>query len=249
MNAQLRRHAAVGAIAAVAALGIGGSSASASTITQSANVRPCVNTASPSCNAIGTFGAGTPVGMVCWIDGSWTTGAYGSNRWFLVRRSDGYEGFVHSSLVGGQTTVPSCSTQERVKAGLEAIKRVGQVTASSSDAALFASSDWAPGPYGEWSGDCKKLVYVAHYRAGKQLVGGDAWATFSYYWNRTSAKGGGYPRYGSLVGFKTYMPYGHIAVAVGGSRIVSTRGTDGQRLSNALLSTSSLPSYAGWVLP
>ena len=78
-------------------------------------------------------------------------------------------GLVHSSLVGAQTATPTCSAVPRVMAGLHALNLVGQVTANSSDAALFR--DWAPGPYGEWSGDCKKLASTAWYRAtGAPLV-------------------------------------------------------------------------------
>ena len=47
------------------------------------------------------------------------------------------------------------------------------------------------------------------------------------------------------MGFNTYLPYGHIAVAVGGNRIASTRGVDGNRLANAIQTTSSYSSYAG----
>ena len=107
---------------------------------------------------------------------------------------------MHSSQVGGQELAPRaphCGSVPRVKAGLEAIARIGQVYANSSDAALF--TDWAPGPYGEWSGDCKKLVNVAWYRAtGVKLVSGNAKPTFDYYWARRSYKGGGNPAYGSL---------------------------------------------------
>lgn len=217
-------------------------------ITQTANVRSCVDTANPNCGAFATLPAGTQVSMTCWIDGSWATGAYRSNRWFLVLRpSDGFEGFVHSSLVGSQVSSPACSTITRVKAGLQAIARVGQVYANSSDAALY--TDWAPGPYGEWSGDCKKLAGVAYYRAGLSLRTGNAKPTFDYYYANRSLRGTGLPRYGSLVGFNIVLPYGHIAVAVGGNRIASTRGMDGARLSNAIQTTRSYNNYAGWVVP
>ena len=224
------------------------SSAAASTITSSAPVRPCVNTANRYCGAITTFGSGTSVAMQCWIDGSSVTEAYSSNRWFLVRRGDGYEAFAHSSRVGSQTSTPHCGNVLRVKAGLEAIKRMGQVTASASDAALF--TDWAPGPYGEWSGDCKKLVWTAYYRAGLSLARGNAKPTFDYYWANRSTRGtGSLPRYGALVGFNIVLPYGHIAVAVGGNRIATTRGTDGQGLTNEIQTISTYSNYAGWVLP
>ncbi len=200
-------------------------------LTQDANVRSCTNTAHANCAPYARISARTPVSMVCWRDESWATGAYSSNRWFLVRRaSDGLEGFVHSSVVGSRTSTPNCGSVPRVKAGLEAIGRIGQVFANSSDVALF--TDWAPGPYDEWSGDCKKLVNVAWYRAtGTKLVSGNAKPTFDYYWARRSYKGGGNLAYGSLVGFNVYAPYGHIAVAVGGNRIATTRGVDNQRLT------------------
>ena len=243
-----------GVAATVGASGLVGLSAApvdavGPTITQTAGVRSCVDTSNGNCSPFGSFGAGTPVTMVCWIDGSWATEAYSSNRWFLVRRSDRFEAFVHSSRVGSQVSTPNCGSVTRVKAGLEAIKRLGQVYASSSDASLFSASSWSPGPYGEWSGDCKKLAYVAYYRAGLTLVGGNAKPTFDYYWANRSSKGGGLPLYGSLVGWDIIRPYGHIAVAVGGDRVATTRGLDGDKLTNAIRTTSSFSNYLGWVVP
>ena len=81
---------------------------------------------------------------------------------------------------------------------------MGQAIANSSDAALF--TDWAPGPYGEWSGDCKKLVSTAYRRAGLTLVSGNAKPTFDYYWANRSLRGTGLPRYGALVGFTSRLP-------------------------------------------
>ncbi len=216
-------------------------------ITSDASLRSCVTTSNGYCAPFATFPKGTPVTMVCWIDGSSATGAYTSNRWFLVRRGDGYEGFVHSSLVGSQASSPSCNTIVRVKAGLQAIQRLGQITANATDAARF--TDWAPGPYGEWSGDCKKLVSVAYRDAGLPLIGGNAKPTFDTYYASRSQRGGGLPRYGALVGFNTYLPYGHIAVAIGGNRIATTNGTDGQKQANSIRTTSSFAGYAGWVVP
>lgn len=223
--------------------------AASPSITSSANVRSCVNTSSTYCAPFGTFAGGTPVTQVCWIDGSWATGEYASNRWFLVRRSDRFEAFVHSSMVRNQVSTPNCGSVQRVKAGLEAIKRMGQTYASSSDASLFSASSWSPGPYGEWSGDCKKLAYVAYYRAGLTLVSGNAKPTFDYYWARRSSKGGGYPLYGALVGWDIVRPYGHIAVAVGGNRVATTRGMDHDARANAILTTGSFSNYLGWVVP
>ena len=243
--------ASLTALAATAGALVAPSAASAATptITQAASVRSCTNLGNINCQSFTTVAAGTQLTMVCWRDESWATGAYSSNRWFLVRRNyDGLEGFVHSSLVRSQTATPNCSAVPRVMAGLHALNRVGQVTANSADAALFR--DWAPGPYGEWSGDCKKLVSTAWYRAtGAPLVSVNAKPELRLLLGAALPEGLRYPRSGSLVGFNTYLPYGHIAVAVGGNRIASTRGVDGNRLANAIQTTSSYPSYAGWVVP
>lgn len=217
-------------------------------ITEATNVRSCTNLGNGVCGPFTVFGGGTGVTMVCWRDELWATGAYRSNRWFLVHRiGDGLEGFVHSSLVAGQVGTPNCDSVPRVRAGLAAIARVGQVSASPTDAARF--TDWAPGEYGEWSGDCKKLVSVAWRDAGVPLIGGNAKPTFDTYWANRAWRGGGNPAYGALVGWNTALPYGHIGVAIGGTRVVATRGWDNQRLPVSVTSTGSYPGYAGWVVP
>jgi hypothetical protein len=51
---------------------------------------------------------GTPVRMLCWADWGWVhppNSDYSSNRWFKI---DAYFGYVHSSLVENQTSVPHC---------------------------------------------------------------------------------------------------------------------------------------------
>jgi hypothetical protein len=197
--------------------------------------------------------------MRCWYNGREETGAYKSDRWFLVRRSaDGFEGFVHSSNipVNQQITVSWCGNSLRVRAGMQAMKRMGQDCASSADTAWFTARDWkvfcdAGKKRGEWSGDCKKLVWVAYKGAGLALVSGDAQPTFNHYWARTKARGNGssYPRYGALVGYSYPAGIGHIAVAVGGKWMASTRGMDGDRQPNVVRRTSDVSGYLGWVNP
>lgn len=136
-----------------------------------------------------------------------------------------------------------------MKAGLQALARVGQVYPSSTDAnSLGYAGDW--GPYGDRSGDCKKLAGIAYYRAGLTLVRGNAKPTFDHYYaNRTNRGTGLRPPYGALVGFNVALPYGHIAVAVGGNRVASTVGSESARRANAVQTTSSYSNYAGWVVP
>lgn len=69
-------------------------------------MRSCPNT---GCSGIEYLGNGTPVMMFCWVDAQWATGNYSSNRWFLVGPAyDNHSGYVHSSLVANQTSVPDC---------------------------------------------------------------------------------------------------------------------------------------------
>ena len=70
-----------------------------------ANVRTCPNT---GCFSKTYLRNGTPVTMVCWVDSQWVhppNSDYSSNRWFKI---GGYVGYVHSSLVENQTSVPRC---------------------------------------------------------------------------------------------------------------------------------------------
>lgn len=182
-------------------------------ITQDANVRSCTNTANANCAPFARISARTAGEL--WSAGATSPGPPGPTprtAGFLVRRaSDGFEGFVHSSQVGGQELAPRaphCGSVPRVKAGLGRSPESARCMPTPSDAALF--TDWAPGPYGEWSGDCKKLVNVAWYRAtGVKLVSGNAKPTFDYYWARRSYKGWRQPGLRQPGGLQRLCPYGH----------------------------------------
>lgn len=93
----------------------------ASTIVPGNNVRACASTADP-CQVLTTT---TSTGrMQCWRDGGWANGRYNSNRWFLMELSNGQEGFVHSSFVTNQTSVPNCNALPRVLAADFALDQV-----------------------------------------------------------------------------------------------------------------------------
>jgi hypothetical protein len=262
-RARTCRDLTVAVTVGAVAVGLAAQPAAASKLSRNSTVRACVDKGNVYCDSahrIGTFASGTVVSMRCWYDGREETGAYKSVRWFLVRRSsDSFEGFIHSSNIPKtqQTAVGWCGNSLRVKAGMQAMRRMGQACASPADTALFTAADWGvfcdpkQQTQGEWSGDCKKLVWVAYKRAGYTLVDGDAAPTFNYYWKQTAAKGNGtsYPRYGALVGYSYPAPFGHIAVAVGGKSMASTRGVDTNKLPNEVRSTSSVPNYLGWVNP
>ncbi|MBT3078360.1 MULTISPECIES: hypothetical protein [Streptomyces] len=102
---------ATAGLAATALLGgAGGAEAAGSYISSNsggANVRSCSSTA---CSSYGYLGNGAGVTMQCWRDDQWVyppSSNYASNRWFRVASSVG-TGWVHSSLVGGQTSVGRC---------------------------------------------------------------------------------------------------------------------------------------------
>ncbi len=200
--------------------------------------------------------SGTSVSMQCWYEGrSAAAKIRGSNRWFLVRRSDGYEAFVHSSRVDARTGVGWCGDLSRVKAGLLALSRLGKTNAQQTgDDGYFTASDWASGPYGEWSGDCGKFAWLAYERAGNHLTLDDAWPMFSNYYSAGYSERGRneLPPYGALVGWQSDP--GHIAVAVGGPNVATTQGWNGDGMwiaRRSLADSTSFggPNYYGWVVP
>ena len=69
-------------------------------------MRTCPNT---GCSGITYLGNGKDVMVFCWTDAQWATGNYSSNRWFYVNPSyDNRNGYVHSSLIANQPSVPRC---------------------------------------------------------------------------------------------------------------------------------------------
>jgi hypothetical protein len=74
-----------------------------------ANMRTCPNT---GCGSVAYLGNGTAVIMDCWVDAQSVSppqSNYTSARWFHVSlHYDNRNGYVHSSLVTKQTSVPHC---------------------------------------------------------------------------------------------------------------------------------------------
>ncbi len=220
------------------------SQAREATVTGGVNLRPCVDLGRSVCSPVGTTGSTASATMRCWRDGSTATGAYTSNRWFLMLLADSREGFVHSSYVRNQNGVPNCNTLPYVRAADYALGLVGQVYAASSLASRY--TDWAPGPYAEWSGDCAKLTHASWvYGAGASYANGNAIVQYRYYRDRGMIYGG-LPRFGEPVFYNIAAPYGHTAIYVGGTTIVSTQGMDGSRLPVVRRDINSFGNYLGW---
>ena len=231
-------------------------------VTRTLPVRFCVNTAIAGCatslsdgtapkpNPLPSVSTYEPVSMVCWQDGSNFTGPYTTNRWFWIKSQSGKVGFISASVVpvNRQTKVPACSTNKSIVAVETAVERYGQRTASSADRALFANSEWAPGPVGEWSGDCVKLPYVAWHAAGVPILKNNALANYNYYHGKGLVKGGT-PPVGAVVWFNIDRPLGHEAIYVGDGLTASTLGVDGNNKPNVVKPYTSWGSYLGWWLP
>lgn len=224
--------------------------ASAASVSTGVNIRPCVDLSRSVCASVGTTGSTTVKAIRCYRDGSWATGAYASNRWFLVYLGDGREGYVHSSFVAGQYATPACTTLAYVRAADKALSYIDQVPDAAYAPADIATryTDWAPGPYAEWSGDCAKLTHSAYrYGAGVTFATGNAIDQYNSY--RTAGKIlGGIPRYGAPVYYNIAAPYGHTAIYVGGTTIVTTQGFDNNRQPVIRKGLYDYANYLGWAV-
>jgi uncharacterized protein YraI len=99
--------AAAAAIVAVAASPAQAASSYIGSNSGGANVRTCP---SMGCSSLGFLGNNTGVTMLCWVDYQWVyppNSDYASNRWFFSSTPVGV-GYIHSSLVEGQTVVGHC---------------------------------------------------------------------------------------------------------------------------------------------
>lgn len=204
------------------------------------DLRSCPDRSNGWCAGVRTVPRHTTVRPLCTMTAD-------RRRWLLIGLDDGTEGFAEAGDLRGAISATDCRTVPRVMAGLAAIDRIGESIARDTDARLFG--DWGA-VYGEWSGDCKKLASASYRAAGVTLVGGNAKPAFDFYrstspWTGTSRT----PPYGALVGYDVAMPYGHIAVAVGGERIVTTFGPEGSRTPNQVNTTWIYGNYRGWAVP
>jgi len=190
--------------------------------------------------------------MVCWQDGSNFTGPYTTNRWFWVKSQSGKVGFISASVVpvNRQTKVPACSTSKSIVAVENAVERYGQIMASAADLALFAKSEWSPGPVGEWSGDCVKLPYVAWHAAGVTIQKNDAITNYDYYHSRhlVTPPSAAAPPVGAVVWYNVTSD-GHEAIYIGDGLVASTQGVDWNHKPNIVKPYKSWSSYLGWWLP
>lgn len=208
----------------------------------------CTTTSLPGCGSQGSIAAGTAVTMHCWIDDSWATGTYRSNRWFYVSTSTGIRNFVHSSRVSAQVSVPHCGTHRGISAARWASMQIGETRPSNA-----AEQAGNPG-MDRWSGWCYVLAWDAHAlsHGARPLNGyGSAKSTFYAYRNLGRVNPNLSPsaiNIGSIV-FWTTGTYGHAAIYVGQGMVATTQGSGTSLPPNTRLPMSYFGTPAGWVAP
>lgn len=200
-----------------------------------------------------TIGAGTPVQMVCWLDGDQAIGEYRTNRWFWVRTSSGQEGYLSASVVRNQTSVPWC-TSKGFKAAEAALKTYGQIWADQEVRDMFTAAgiSWKPGPAGEWSGDCPKAPYLGWKKgAGVSIKADDAIKNYYAYKAAGMVRSGAAPRGAVVFWDKTPRNvYGHTAISLGNGYVLTTQGMDwGNRPNTVTRLVDVSGTYLGWVMP
>ena len=189
-----------------------------------------------------TVSANSSVTMVCWEKDA------KSQMWFWINAANG-SGYVYSSYVQRQTTTPYCPNNLEFAAAEAAIARVnGSAYASTADQALFAPSEWSPGPVGEWSGDCPKLPYVAWHAAGVTIPKQNAITNYNTWVSQRGALPKSTPPRGAVV-FYNITQWGHTAIALGDGFLATTQGLDKGYLPNAIKSYNYFLNYLGWVEP
>ncbi|MFN8120942.1 MAG: hypothetical protein U0237_00795 [Thermoleophilia bacterium] len=248
---RIRIAAAFAACGALATPGV----ASASTLASTTALRGCTYAAAPPesglnaglCAPLQQLAPGLGVTMLCWKDD------YG-RRWFLVKTATGFEGYVEGSAVANQVMVNHCAqagtVTRKVLAADWAFLTVGQRYGGADISTFYPAASWRPGPVGEFSGDCIKLAHYAWFRGtGVSSYLGNAIDVWAFYASRGLVGPASQPPpYGSMIFYGTAVdPRGHVGIAVGGTRIVNTKGVDGQALPVAWQDYREIPGYLGWV--
>lgn len=231
-------------LAGVPWCGVAAPSPTGTSITANSPLYLCVNTANTGCRPVGmpSASAGQAATMKCWKKGS---PANGTDMWFWVTGPFG-EGYVNANVVRNQKTVGACDAIKAFVAAEAAIARNGQVWAGTADQGLFAASEWAPGPVGEWAGDCPKLPYVGWRAAGVTIPKRNA---IDNYRSVSASVRPGVPPRGAVVFYDIAAPYGHEAISVGNGYVVTTRGLDNSKAANAVVGYNYFGSYLGWWSP
>jgi cell wall-associated NlpC family hydrolase len=193
--------------------------------------------------------SGTPITMICWQDGRVPAGST-SARWFYATGKDTSgatrEGFIYEPRVSNQTVVGHCSMRRDLATTMWATAHLGQVITQDA-AERNAYTDWAPGPVGEWSGDCAKFAQLAWWKSTHSGSGATMYSSYKNagVMNPMSST----PPRGALVFWDgaTAGGYGHVAVSIGNGFMVTTQGLDNSNKPIVIQNITSISGADGWV--
>lgn len=152
-----------------------------------------------------------------------------------------------------QSPPPSNGDGRPGQAASWASSHVGTSFATGADHQLLKrygrDSGWAPGPYGEWSGDCMRFAAAAWLSTGVVPLRGSTAKLVGDAYARSGRLKSGLPPLGTIVFYSWGRP-GHAGISLGNGQVVSTRGVDGNRAKvrthNYRLSGMT---YRGWADP
>lgn len=262
------RKRLVGTVVALSISAIGYSAAppvasakTSTTLRYTMKIRSAPSTGS---QGVAIWAKGTRIDVACQTTGTrWAEGAYANNVTWDRLTNGRYVHDMGTNLPGGNKVtysngtyayftpgIPRCANPPSAsadKAVTWALNQVGKWQASGSDASAYGN--WAPGPYGEWSGDCYYFAYRAQTYAGRNAYSnyGTAIATYRAYRDAGRIRSGE-PAPGAIV-FYNYSSAGHAAVYVGSGNVVSTIGLDGAKANVAKVAIDRFPNRLGWVMP
>lgn len=213
----------------------------------SGKYRFCTNTALPGCVQRSSIAAGTGLKMHCWTDESTVTEAYQSNRWFYVTSRDGVRGFVHSSRIDKQTSVPNCSQHRGIAAARWAAAKVGSTTPTTAEMSGNPTMD-------RWSGWCYVFAFDAFkFSTGAQPKSGYGSAKNTFYAYQREGKVSSNLDHGAIsigsIVFWTSGTHGHAAIYVGQGHVATTRGDGSTKKPIEITPISTFGTAAGWVAP
>lgn len=228
-------------------------SAASSKVVGKTSFRDCTTLSRAGCKpARGAIASGSAVRMVCWVDDSWSTERYRSNRWFYVVGPNAKRGFVHSSRIVNQVGVGHCNHSRYIAPARWAAMHVGDLKPRNVKEKLSNSFTY-------WSGWCQVFAQAAHtygYNNSPYYGYGSAKTTF-YAYKRHGKVSTNFDHNRMPIGALVYWTtgdYGHVAVYVGNGFVIGTRGSS---QSNPLPVSRNSLSYmnsllgrtAGWVHP
>jgi hypothetical protein len=252
-------------VGAVAILGAPAASAAITVTVINTDGQGVSSRSAPRMGATNGYGApaGASVVANCWGWGD-AVGPNNNRLWWKITYSGrtfwAADRYLSTPNIANQppASQPACDAaqpqqpqpQPRDRAAAAALATNGHVYAHETDDNTFSNADWAPGPVGEWSGDCVKLPVAAYRKVGISIPTSSTARNMYFNYRDRGLIRQGAPVAGALVFYPDIAQgFGHVAVAINGSQIVSTMGYDNNKKANAVVGLTYFGNPAGWALP